>query len=345
MVPLNFLWDRFRNPIIRGPPAAELFRLAESCTMGKLSLEEPPSMTFQNDISLQHRKSQSDEGIMSCSVELISIGNELLIGKVLNTNAHWLSRIITTLGGRVKRMTTIGDNIEEIVSVVNEALARGPRFIITTGGLGPTFDDMTVDAISKALHLPVVLDEQALEMVRVRYLNYAARTGKTVELTPARLKMAKLPSGAKPLRNPVGTAPGILMEVYGTTLVILPGVPDEMRAIFEESVMPMIREAAGNRFVYDQSLAVTGTVEAEIAPLIDRVMGDNPFVYIKSHPKRHSSGVWLELHLMTTSDSAEEARTVVEKASEEISRLIVERGGKVEPLAAQDSDLPLRTQS
>ena len=86
-------------------------------------------------------------------VELICIGNELLIGKTLNTNAHWLAKRITSLGLKVRRITTVEDSLEEISSAIKEALLRKPRFIITTGGLGPTFDDKTLEGIAKALNL------------------------------------------------------------------------------------------------------------------------------------------------------------------------------------------------
>ncbi|MFQ6075721.1 MAG: molybdopterin-binding protein, partial [Candidatus Bathyarchaeia archaeon] len=259
---------------------------------------------------------------MSCPVEIISIGNELLIGKILNTNAQWLSRLITNLGGNVRRTTTVGDDLEEIASALNEAIARKPRFIITTGGLGPTFDDMTVEAVSRALDRPLRLNEQALEMVRERYRRYEARTGRRVDLSPARLKMARLPEGGGPLHNPVGTAPGVLIEVGGVSVVILPGVPEEMEAIFEGSVVPMIRGVAGPLSVYERSLRVTGMGEPEIAPLIERTMRDNPYVYVKSHPRRARPTPWIELHLMTTSDSEADAKVIVERAVEEVTRLI-----------------------
>ena len=90
---------------------------------------------------------------MTCIVEIFCLGNELLIGKILKTNAQWLSRYISSLGGIVKRITVVGDDVQEISTAINEAMFRNPDFIITTGGLGPTFDDKTLKAISKAYRM------------------------------------------------------------------------------------------------------------------------------------------------------------------------------------------------
>ncbi|MEM2876373.1 MAG: molybdopterin-binding protein, partial [Candidatus Bathyarchaeia archaeon] len=93
------------------------------------------------------------------SVELISVGNELLIGKIVNTNANWLAKRVTTLGLRVKRITTVGDDVNEIATVLQESLSRKPRFIVVTGGLGPTFDDMTLEGVAKALGCELKLND------------------------------------------------------------------------------------------------------------------------------------------------------------------------------------------
>jgi molybdopterin-biosynthesis enzyme MoeA-like protein len=97
--------------------------------------------------------------------------------------------------------------------------------------------------------------------------------------------MATLPEGAKPLPNPIGTAPGVLMECEGKTIISLPGVPSEMKAIFEGSVLPLLKKAAGDLTFFETSIDATGVMESELAPAVDRVMHDNPHVYIKSHPK------------------------------------------------------------
>jgi len=266
-------------------------------------------------------------------VEIISIGNELLIGKVLNTNAHWLAKRITSLGLSVRRVTVVGDDLDEISSAVKEAIQRRPAFIITTGGLGPTFDDKTLEGVAMATNRELEENKEALEMIKRRYEEYVAE-GKMerFELTQYRVKMARLPRGAKPLPNPVGTAPGVLLEHEGVTLIMLPGVPGEMMAIFENSVLPLLRKAAGNMVFYETSLDITGIVESDLAPLIEQVMRENPYVYIKSHPKITEKIKRIELHLSTTCSDENVARQRIEKTIMQISSLISERGGKVQPI-------------
>jgi nicotinamide-nucleotide amidase len=147
------------------------------------------------------------------NVELISIGNELLIGKILNTNAHWLAKRITSLGLSVRRITVVGDDLDEISSAIRETIQRRPAFIITTGGLGPTFDDKTLEGVARAIGRELKENKEALEMIKKKYEQYVAEGRmRKLELTPYRVKMATLPEGSKPLPNPVGTAPGVLVE-------------------------------------------------------------------------------------------------------------------------------------
>jgi len=147
---------------------------------------------------------------MNRRMEMICIGNELLIGKTLNTNANWLAERATALGITVRSITTVRDEIDEIKRAVNHALERKPRFLITTGGLGPTYDDKTLEGLAEALGLRLTVNEKALKMVREKYEAYF-KEGRMdrAELTPSRIKMAKIPEGAEPLPNPVGTAPGV----------------------------------------------------------------------------------------------------------------------------------------
>lgn len=279
------------------------------------------------------------------NVELLCIGNELLIGKTLNTNAHWLAKRITSLGLKVRRITTVADDLEEISSAIKEAMQRKTRFLITTGGLGPTFDDKTLEGIAKALNLKLKVDGAALKMIEEKYEQYV-KEGRMerAELTPHRVKMATLPEGARPLPNPVGTAPGVILEANTTIIIALPGVPSEMKAIFEESVLPILRKEAGNMIFYEASLEVLGIVESEIAPIIDRVMHDNPYVYIKSHPKGGEKTSRIELHFSTTAQDAETAKNRVGRAIIQISEMIREKGGKIRPLkiTEQNSNLSYR---
>ena len=273
---------------------------------------------------------------MNQIVEIICVGNELLIGKTLNTNAQWLTKRVTTLGLTTRRVTVVGDDINEISCAIKEAIQRSPGFILTTGGLGPTFDDKTLEGLAEALGRSMEVNEEALKMVKEKYLSYA-REGRmeAAELTPHRVKMAKLPEGATPLRNPVGTAPAVSIEHENVTIIALPGVPSEMKRIFDESVASVLKQAAGNVTFFETSIESTKVIESEMAPLIEKVMHSNPHVYIKSHPKGAERVPRIEFHLSTTAKDSSTARKQVSKALIQLTELIQEKGGKIKPIKSE----------
>ncbi|NWG11762.1 nicotinamide mononucleotide deamidase-related protein [Candidatus Bathyarchaeota archaeon] len=263
-------------------------------------------------------------------MEIISIGNELLIGKTLNTNAYWMAKRATSLGIMVKRITIVSDDVDEIANAVCEALQRKPRFIITTGGLGPTFDDKTLEGIAKALNIKLEVNEKALKMVREKYEAFAkAGRIEKAELTPPRVKMAKLPKNSEPLPNPVGTAPAMIIDVHKTFLIALPGVPSEMEAIFEQSVAPLLGKEAGENMFFETSIYADDVMESVLAPLIDQTMHDNSYVYIKSHPKGEEGKPHMEIHFSTTAKDSKTAKDRLGKAIIQLSELIEKNGGKV----------------
>lgn len=267
---------------------------------------------------------------MNQQMEIICVGNELLIGKTLNTNALWLAKRATSLGIMVKRVTIVSDDIEEIANAISEALQRKSRFIITTGGLGPTFDDKTLEGIAKALNCELEVNEKALKMVREKYEAFV-KTGRMekVELTPHRVKMAKLPENAEPLPNTVGTAPGVMIKVERTLLIALPGVPSEMEAIFDESIAPLLKKEAGEVMFFETSIYADNIMESSLAPLIDQAMHDNAYVYMKSHPKGEEKKPHIEIHFSTTAKDSKTAKNRLGKAIIQLSELIEKNGGKV----------------
>jgi nicotinamide-nucleotide amidase len=266
---------------------------------------------------------------MNQQMEIVSVGNELLIGKTLNTNAYWMAKRATSLGILIKRITIVRDDIDEIANATREALQRKPRFIITTGGLGPTFDDKTLEGIAKALSCNLEVNEKALKMVKEKYEAYAkAGRIEKVELTPYRVKMATLPKEAEPLPNPIGTAPGVIMKVEETFLIALPGVPPEMEAIFDESVAPLLKREAGEVVFFETSIYADDIMESTLAPLINQTMHDNPYVYIKSHPKGQEKKPHIEIHLSTTAKSSKNAKDCLGKAIIQLSELVQKNGGK-----------------
>jgi molybdenum cofactor synthesis domain-containing protein len=253
---------------------------------------------------------------MALNMEIICVGNELLIGKTLNTNAQWLSKRATAVGIAVKRVTVVADEVEEIASAVREALQRKPQFVITTGGLGPTFDDKTLEGIAEALNCKLEINEKALQMVKEKYEAYAReRRIEKVELTQSRIKMA--------------TIPQIRADLDGTILIALPGVPSEMEAIFEGTVAPLLKQASGDSAFYEKSIYADNVMESTLAPLIDKVMHDNPGVYIKSHPRGEENKPHIEIHFSITTKDTEKPEEKLQKAIVQLSSLIGKSGGKV----------------
>jgi molybdenum cofactor synthesis domain-containing protein len=267
--------------------------------------------------------------------EVVCVGNELLIGKTINTNASWIAKQIVNMGAMVKRIIVISDDVDEIASVLREALKRKPRFIITTGGLGPTFDDKTLEGIAKALNRKVEVNPKALQMVKEKYetLLKAGRI-ESYELTPARIKMATIPEKAEPLPNHVGTAPGVLIRVQESVIIALPGVPPEMESIFEESVVPLLKREIGKLVFVEKSIYAVNVVESVLAPLIDQTMHDNPLVYIKSHvysksrPRGEEKRAHIELHFSITAKEPRLANEQLKKAILQMTDLIKKSGGR-----------------
>ncbi len=256
----------------------------------------------------------------------------MLIGKVVNTNASWLAKRITEIGGFVRRITDVRDDLSEISSAVKEALKRGTKWIITSGGLGPTFDDMTLSGVAKAVKRPLKLNKRAYQMIFEKYKEMFERgILKSLDITPERRKMAELPTGAIPLQNRVGTAPGVLIKFGRQRIACLPGVPAELIDIFENELLPIIQKSIKRTYMVERVLIVKDVIESALAPVIKEVMSRHPTIYIKSHPKGRESGASIiELHLTTTTSSPEKIEKEMEQAVQELREKVAALGGMAE---------------
>ncbi len=258
---------------------------------------------------------------------IISVGNELLNGRIVNTNLAWLSRKLILDGYLVRCALTVRDDCEDIVMAFRLAVDKGASLIVSTGGLGPTFDDMTSECLSKALGRRHVLNEEALRMVEEKYAR------RNLPMTEHRVKMAMMPENARPIYNAVGTAPGVMVEEGPTLILALPGVPSEMMDIFER-VEGLIRSRAPPMSYVSVDLVVRGVPESEAAPLIEEAMRRFS-VYVKSHPSGQELGLpILRVNVTSSSPSEEEARLNVEGALRLLSERFRERGGNVEEAQA-----------
>lgn len=216
------------------------------------------------------------------TVEIFIIGNEILNGEIQDTNSHWLCREITGLGGRVVRQVALRDELEVIAAELRGALDRGTRVILTSGGLGPTADDLTLAAVARSVGRELGLNEQARQMIRE---SYDALFVKGIldqgGLTPAREKMAWLPEGTKPLYNTVGTAPCSLLHAGPSVIISLPGIPKELKGIFNSSLQPFLQETFRGGISAMRTITVQCNDESVLEPVLSRVVPAHPDVYIK----------------------------------------------------------------
>lgn len=195
--------------------------------------------------------------------EIVAIGTELLLGDVVNGNAAWLGRELAAIGVDVDQTTAVGDNIARIARTVDAACRRAD-VVICTGGLGPTQDDVTREALAQLLGVTLVRDREIEAALRARY-EAAGRP----DFAPNNLRMAQYPQGAVPLRNPAGTAPGLRLAIGDSVVFALPGVPQEMKELFTSFVRPELAERAelaGQASVLlSRQLHTVGIWESEVA--------------------------------------------------------------------------------
>src|SRR5437867_1416276 len=177
--------------------------------------------------------------------EIVAVGRELLTGRTVDTNSAWIAARLTDLGAFVARIVAVDDDPAAIAREIAGPRERGVALVITTGGLGPTLDDRTLAGVAAALARRLVEHRAALAFVTRRYAELAAAMAVAdAALTPPRRKMACLPEGAEPIDNPIGTAPGVFLFDGTQALLALPGVPAEMRAVFD-AALPRLRACLG----------------------------------------------------------------------------------------------------
>src|SRR4051812_22328115 len=203
-------------------------------------------------------------------IEIVTIGDELLLGYTIDTNAAHLARRLAEVGVEIVRRTTCGDTAEAIATAVREALDRAGA-VITTGGLGPTSDDLTKPSIAALFGREMVLDEEHLAWMRERW-----RTRFQREMPASNVQQAMLPAGARKLTNNHGSAPGIWLEDdRGRWVAMLPGVPREMRGMLADTLLPLVQERMGGatRVVRSRTLRTTGIGESHIADIVGKLEG------------------------------------------------------------------------
>lgn len=190
-------------------------------------------------------------------VELVMIGTELLLGDTVDTNASYLAEGLARHGIDLYYKSTVGDNWLRLIEVLSQALSRSD-LVITSGGLGPTMDDLTREAAAAVTNCPLERNEEAEALMEA----FFQRLGRT--MTQNNRKQAYLPRGAQAIPNSWGTAPGILWEMHGKTLICLPGVPRELKGMFEETVLPYLRAHSEGQVLVSRTLHFAGIGESQL---------------------------------------------------------------------------------
>ncbi len=245
--------------------------------------------------------------------EIISIGSELVSGQSLDTNSQWLSRELSELGIAVAFHTTLGDILADHVAVFRAACDRAD-LVVVTGGLGPTQDDLTREALAEAAGVELVQDADSLAAIAAMF----ARRNRV--MSERNRTQAFFPEGAKPLPNPVGTAPGVWMRIGRTAFACLPGVPSEMKLMFREQVVPKLREEGFvERIIVHRKINLFGKGESDIeAQAMDlTVRGRIPDVGITAHEAT------ISFRISASAATEGEAKSLIEPTAQ----LIYERFG------------------
>jgi nicotinamide-nucleotide amidase len=245
--------------------------------------------------------------------EIVAVGTELLLGQIVDTNSAQIAQQLTTIGLDLHFKSTVGDNLERIKSTLHKALSRSD-IIITTGGIGPTLDDLTREAVAEVLGKPLVFHQALFDQLS----DFFIRQGRTVG--PNNRKQAYIPEGAIPIENPVGTAPGFIAEQEGKAIITVPGVPHEMRYFMEHSVLPYLREKLGIReVIVSRVLKLTGIgeslVDERLKDLIEE--GTNPTIGLLAHTQIG------EIHVRLTAKAKE--RRLAETLNAALERKIRDR--------------------
>jgi len=200
------------------------------------------------------------------NAEIVATGTELLLGELVDTNSAYIARRLREIGVNVYFKTTVGDNLERIARVLDIALSRAD-VVITTGGLGPTVDDVTREAVARVTGCPLELDERQLKRIEAMFARWGRQMGTNNR------RQAYLPHGCIPIDNPVGTAPGSIVETPRGTIISIPGVPREMEYLMEHAVLPYLRSRlARPEVIIAKVLRTVGIGESAIDERLDDLM-------------------------------------------------------------------------
>lgn len=239
--------------------------------------------------------------------EILCVGTELLLGDIVNTNAQYLSRRLADLGISVYHQSVVGDNVERLKKELEDAFSRAD-LVITTGGLGPTPDDLTKETGAEYFNKKLILDEDSLDKLN----SYFIKNGKG-SLKGNNIKQAYFPEGSVILPNGHGTAPGCAIEENGKVLIVLPGPPREMKPMFEDSVVPFLKKYS-NCILKSKVLRICGIGEGVMAEEISDIINNSTNPTVAPYAKEWE----VTLRITSKADTEDEASKLITPVENEL---------------------------
>ncbi len=241
--------------------------------------------------------------------EIITIGTELLLGEIVDTNTRYIAHSLREIGLDLYRTSTVGDNIDRIAEEVQASMQRADA-VITTGGLGPTIDDPTREGIAKACGVETIFIPELWQQIEERFSGFGSVP------TENNRRQAYIPSGAIPIENPVGTAPGFIVETAHSVVISLPGVPAEMQYLLVSNVVPYLKQRLGLQSIIKSRIVRTAGIGES---MLDQIIEDleklhNPTVGLSAHPGRVDIRITAKA---TTDQEADKMISAVEATLEE----------------------------
>jgi nicotinamide-nucleotide amidase len=244
------------------------------------------------------------------SAEIITSGTEILLGDIVDTNAAWIAQQLRDTGVNLYYKTTVGDNEGRLTGVIQLGMSRSDVILIT-GGLGPTADDITRQAIANATGCPLYLHEGALRTLEERFTRFGAT------MTDNNRQQAMIPSGAILIENPVGTAPGFIVETERCAVIAMPGVPREMKCLMTDTVLPYLRAKTGANVIRRRILRTMGIGESSIDNLLgDLMRSANPTIGTAAHLGQ------CDVRIAARGATEEEVETLLDQIEAEVRRQI-----------------------
>ena len=245
--------------------------------------------------------------------EIIAVGTELLMGQIANTNAMFLSRELSELGIDVHYHHVVGDNQDRLVELLNMVLNRCD-LVITTGGIGPTMDDLTKESVAEVFSKPMILDEESKNGIE-NFFSVIHR-----DMTINNLKQAYFPKGAKILKNPNGTAPGCIVKDNGKMVVVLPGPPMEMQPMFLNHVIPYLSDHTGD-VIRSKHIKIFGIGESSLETALMHLIENQTNPTLATYATKGE----LLLRVTAKANTEDEAISLLEPVSNEITSILGEK--------------------